>query len=264
MVTGAVAAAVAEPFVARRAPGRARYRAVSAVLLLAWLADRWAPFVPSIDFQNIKDSLKPVLLDPVFDVGGIVGHTAAWLAVACLLRHFDRDGDRSAWLAALAAAVFVGQIVIVHNVLGVPAVAGAAIAIAIWWIGLRRAARPERIVALAFPVALAIGALTPLRLATETTPFVWLPFGGFLDGSMWVNAHSALHKTFLYGVLVYLPRLAGWPFRIASAAAVVLVTAIEVLQTLIVGHSPEITDPILVVAAAFAIVSVEAAARRPT
>lgn len=70
---------------------------------------------------------------------------------------------------------------------------------------------------------------------------------------MYVNSQSAAEKVFLYGSLVFLlwsTRFSRWTGTMLGAA---IVFVIELLQTLVVGHMPEITDPLLVILAATAL-----------
>ena len=80
--------------------------------------------------------------------------------------------------------------------------------------------------------------------------FEWVPFAGFLDGSMLVNTQSLFEKAFLYGTLVWLAREAGLKLGVAAGGTAVLLVAIEVAQTRFSDHTPEVTDPLLALFAA--------------
>ena len=63
--------------------------------------------------------------------------------------------------------------------------------------------------------ALVLRGLSPFEPRPEPQAFQWIPFGGFLDGSMLVNSQSLFEKTFLYGALVWLVREAGLRLAVA-------------------------------------------------
>ena len=70
---------------------------------------------------------------------------------------------------------------------------------------------------------------------------------------MYLNTQSAAEKVFLYGSLIYLLWRSGTrvPSSIVIGFSFVAIT--EFAQTRIVGHTPEITDPLLVIFAAIAL-----------
>jgi len=76
---------------------------------------------------------------------------------------------------------------------------------------------------------------------------------------MYVNVQAICQKVFLYGSLVYFL----WQTRIGRTASVVLgavvLAGVESMQTYLVGHTPEITDPLLLVLAAFTILALRKA-----
>ena len=49
------------------------------VLLGVWIAYRLIPFVPTIDFQVIKDSLKPLLIQPEISLLAVFNNTVSWM-----------------------------------------------------------------------------------------------------------------------------------------------------------------------------------------
>jgi len=71
-------------FDVRRLGERKGIRAAPWVLIAFWLGYRLVPFVPSIDLQEWKDSVKPLSDWSPFPWVGVVHDVAAWLAVACL------------------------------------------------------------------------------------------------------------------------------------------------------------------------------------
>lgn len=253
---GATAGASLAAFVKRESTpfaaqlGGASY--VPLALIACWLAYRLVPFVPSLDFQLIKDSLKPLAygtLDPV----GCVRDAAGWVVIAYLLRLALNGGRLDKPLPLLMTAIFGLEVLIVSNAVDRADVLGAFMAIVLWFGLLRRLRRPEGPVILLLAGTLALSGLAPFTTRPEAAPFQWMPFQGFLGGSMYVNAQTALEKTFLYGSLVFVIRRATSKSALGVSVAFLFVGLIEFAQTRFVGHSPEITDPLLVLLASFAL-----------
>ncbi|MBK1668955.1 hypothetical protein CKO28_13030 [Rhodovibrio sodomensis] len=230
-------------------PGR--LRPLPTALLMAWVAYRLAPFVPSLDLQAIKDNLKP-LLDTAPPVRSVVANTAAWLAATFLLRDamLDRRGDR--WAPALILAVCAGETLIIgRDGLGLASVAGAGLALLIWFGGLAHLHRPAAWVWACLAGGIAVSGLWPFDLRDDAVqPFYWRPFLSILYGDMWHNALALTWKAFAYGALVYIG-WGAWRSWLATALAGVGVTfTVEWLQRFQTAHVPEITDALLVVLAA--------------
>lgn len=237
-----------------RRPDHAGGLPLPLLLIGLWLAYRLMPFVPSLDLQNIKDSLKPLLLSP-FPVNWLSAGSAAaaWLACAALWRGLEQglgqglgQGLTAGRAMAAIAAIFALEILIVDNVVRSADVVGAGIGVAAWFGLIGRWRRPEAPVAIALALAVVIGGLAPFALRTVPAPFEWLPFRGFLGGSMLVNVASLLYKLFVYGALIWFLRASAVPLAAAVLGTASAVFAIEFAQTEIAGRTPEITDPLLV------------------
>ena len=226
-------------------------------LIGTWLAYRLIPFVPSLDVQNIKNSLKPLLVDIQVSISGILENLAAWLVVAYLLQHVQSNKKRDQLLPVLVVAVLGLEVLIVRNSVGASSVIGAVLAVLVWKRYLSGQHQQEGFLVVALLAAIVVSGLQPFVVSPVEAHFNWLPFRGFLGGSMYLNAQSAAEKVFLYGSLVYLlwrtplHRLAG------LAVAVVVVLSLEWAQIYVVGHTPEITDPVLIVFAALALLALE-------
>lgn len=231
---------------------------VPALLIGSWLLYRLIPFVPSIDLQVIKDSLKPLLIRPQIDAVGVFHDAVAWMVVAALLRRAYRRSDLSAYLPLGILLVFVAEIGIVHNALSLSNVVGATLAIAAWWGVRRRIESGAGGLAALLCAVVVVQGLTPFVLRSAPDSFAWLPFKGLLGGSMYVNAQAICQKVFLYGSLVYLL----WQTRIHRAVGILIgvsvVSVIEFAQVFVAGHTPEITDPALLILAAATIVALQA------
>jgi len=217
---------------------------VPVVLLGCWAALRLNPFVPSIDFQAIKNSLKPLLLHPEMSAVGIVVNAASWLLAAFMLQRLGVQRLFGLKLASIIIATLALEVLIVDNVVTGSNVLGAAIA---WILALIILApgRPAPVfLAMLVIAALVFQGLGPFVLRPETATFGWVPFSGFLSGSMHHNTLVIVEKTFLYGGLIYLLHSVGLDWVRGSLVTAVILTSIEIAQLFVAHHTPEITDPI--------------------
>lgn len=237
--------------------GSIRWRVDGPTALLAlWVAYRLFPFVPSIDLQLVKDSLKPLLhspLDPVDCLRDAVG----WVVAAYLMQS-ALELQRVGRVLAFAVVGVMGlEVLIIDNAVDRSDVIGALAAVVIWRLVPAARWRSGIVVSGLLALSIVAGGLAPFAARPHPVPFQWVPFQGFLGGSMYVNVQSALEKSFLYGALV----LALWrtplPRGLGTLAACALVGGVEFAQVHFSGHSPEITDPLLVALAATALRALE-------
>ncbi len=125
-------------------------------------------------------------------------------------------------------------------------VAGGALAALIWPTFVSRLPARVAVIAGSFVVEVAIEALQPFQFSAVARPFGWIPFSGFMHGSIEVNIRAFLEKTFTYGALVWVLVGAGSRLTVAVALSSVLVLCLRVGQVFLPGRSAEITDPIMV------------------
>jgi len=215
------------------------------VVIAAWAGYRLFPYVPTIDFQHVKDAIKPLLAITSLPIADVVRHFGMVLGLALLLQAIMSPGRAKLALIWMALGVIAAKPFIVTKVISPAEVAGTVAALTIWLAVLSQATSRTMVVVLVFAAALAFQGLTPFELRTEPVNFSFVPFGGFEQGSMAVNLQSFLEKVFLYGTLVWLIVQAGGSAYISLTLVVMFTTMIEIAQRHIVGRSPEITDPLL-------------------
>ena len=218
-------------------------------LLGCWLAFRLVPFVPSFDFGSIRHSLSPLLDIPQVVLPLIFNDTVGWLVTAYLLRCLLPNGAVGYRLPLLIVVVFALEVLIVPNFLSASNVIGAVIALGLWAL-LGRRENLAGILAALIIAMLVFRGLAPFDFRAQPQHFSWLPFQGFLYGNMYVGVLVLCNKVFFYGGLVFVL----WQTRMGRVSATLLaaavLAAIEVAQLFFRFHSPEISDPLLIVAAA--------------
>lgn len=212
-------------------------------LLFAWLAWRLFPYVPTIDLHKYWNSLKPVVLHPELDAYGVFRFAVLWLGVSHLLRVGLRPKVPFWLLAAAMAGYFGAKVLIVDQYLGLSEIAGAVAALFL-------SALPDtrfklRGLAVLFAVMVVCSRLFPWIPSSTIRSFQWVPFYGFLHGSLTVDIQSFCEKTFLYGTLLLLLIEAGVPLNLACLGECLMLLATSGLETLIADRSAEITDAML-------------------
>jgi VanZ family protein len=238
---------------------RRRVSGFPLVLVLSFLAYRLAPFVPSLDWGSIQEGLKPLLLAPQLSFVGLLRSSGGWLLFACSMEGLETYRLRDAALFLAVPLVLGLQVLIDDNGVTASEAAGAAAALALWW-ALRRS--PSRHLLVTILVGAAIVAME-LEGATSAAParprgvFHWLPFYGFLGGSLLTNVRQLFLKFFFYGGEVYLFTRLGWPLAAAAVVTVGCLFGLEYAQVWIPGRTPEITDPLLALLAAGAFRALE-------
>lgn len=251
--------------VARRFDLQLSLEVVPLALIGCWVLYRLWPLLPTIDLQEVKNSLKPLLVTPRVTLAGIGINCGAWVGIAWLLRRTEAKGRLEPLLPVLIAVTFLGEIMIVGNTLSADNVLGAIAALLLWFVVLRNlpAALSTSVTALVFTGSIVLIALAPYTFGAPGS-FSWLPFGGLLGGSMLANTFAVVHKTFLYGALAYIfSALLG--SRLAAAIpAATLVFALEWAQIRLPGRTAEVTDPILVCLAVLSIMLIERSVPRLT
>ncbi len=263
IAVGGVLGIPSRQFILRAAGQGAQLYLVPWILIGSWITYRLIPFVPSIDFQSIKDSVKPLLDLQEISPAGIAYHAVAWLIVGYLM-DLGLQGKRLGRLLPLAVlGTFAAEIIIVYNIVTPTTIAGGLLAILLYWTVTSRIQRVELPLLIGLLIAIAWNDLQPFIIRERPIDFNWLPFQGFLGGSMFVNAQSASEKVFAYGSIVYLLMRMGAGGWISLLAATAWIAGIEFAQTYVIRHTPEITDPLLVIMAAIAIFAVEGMDRKP-
>ncbi len=215
-------------------------------LLAAWFCYRLTPFVPSLDWQQLKDSLKPLLLHPQISWQGLLHDSIAWAIVSCLWARVWHSRQALHWLLLSVGATFLLEVLVVDNTLSAGNIIGALAGISLWHLLGRRSQAGTTILALLLAAELLLAGLMPLQWRPHPAVFHWLPFYGFLHGSMMLNIASLFEKIFFYGSLLWLLQQEGASARVALAFTLLLTGAIETAQIWLAGHTPEITDPLLV------------------
>lgn len=222
-------------------PGFAR------LLLLAWLGWRLYPYAPTIDLHKYWHSIRPLLSGPAPAALEVFRFGVLWLSVFFLLQTGFQP-KRAFWLFLPATLFyFTAKILIVGQTLFLAEILGATSALILCFLVLPRYGRfgiPT--VAGFLMVVVVMGRLLPWRLAAKLKAFQWIPFFGFLHGSLQVDTVSFSQKFYLYGAMLLLLLRVGMRLQHAVALLFAVLLATSVIQMFLVERSAEVTDALLV------------------
>lgn len=222
---------------------RAPHFRLPLVFVVLWLVLQWWPIVPRLDWQHIKDALKPLLLYPRWRT--ITALDAA-LSLA-LVAHFLRPlRHRAGWLVALPLMAAFGTLLVERQFLTVSRTVGWLCGALLGWLAWRLPARAAA--ALGASTALlwfTFDELRPFRFGESLEVFHWMPFAALLEGSLSANTLALTWQLFWLGSALVL--LHGIGARAIGLAVLLSGWALllELLQTLLPGRVADITPALL-------------------
>lgn len=232
-----------------RLPGLfdARPAPVPSAVILLWLSSRLFPFLPTIDWQKVKDALKPVLLSPQVSAYDTVRLFVGWMVVAYAVRLIWKPSHALIVLLALAATTQLGRIFILGTAVNPSELVGLMSVFAVLPFLARVAPSSLAPVLAAAVVAIVVSqGLEPWQFNSAAKGFSWLPFMASLTGALEFNVGVLIEKCFWFGALLWLlgTTVRSQPVVVLAVAA--LAAGIEILQIWLPGRSAEITDPLIV------------------
>ena len=150
---------------------------------------------------------------------------------------------------AFAFLLVIGQVFVIDQTLSLPELIGITIAL-IWALGTTPCPRTRSFTVLIWLATyLLVERLEPLTFSVHGRQFEWVPFLGFLRGSISVDVLSFLEKSFFYGALIWLMTKIGMRTWVAAPIVGGSLFLTSVAQLYLPGRSAEITDTLLALAA---------------
>lgn len=223
-------------------------RSVPFLLVGLWISSRLIPFVPTIDWQAYKDALKPLLQTPEIALSDIWLMSGAWLACAHLGARLLGRRWRDAYLPTVIVSVLALQIIVVTRSVSASDVVAALVAMVLWSAVIRKAERRALAVGGLLLSGIIVDGLAPFAFDRPSGQFIWIPFAGYLTGSMIVNAIALCEKLFLFGAVLWLFREVRWRAVPTTLVVAMAIAFVEVAQIWLVGRTPGITDVLMVLA----------------
>ena len=228
---------------------RPHFVLVASLLMALWLLYRWFPLVPTLDLQNLKNGLKPLLQWREMGAVDVLRNLAGWLVFLRLARYsaLQRWGN---WrLTALCLAVLAAEPLFLNNAISPANAVGLALALALFPL-LRSGPRTLLVVTGLLALSIAVAALHPFAFRW-LGGFLWIPFAGSLGGDPIAAIAPLIEKLYLYGSLVFFVRYLGASHGLTVLTLGIFLLALELLQQALPGRTPEITDPLLVLGMAW-------------
>jgi VanZ family protein len=217
------------------------------LLVASWLGYRLMPFIPTIDWAQYKNSVKPLFLHPEFSWVGFFHDSVAWAIVCLIFLTILPKRNIVMFIFLGLPGVFFLEVIIIENVVSLTNVTGAVVGVGIGWMLKKFVSQPTSILALLLIVFLIVNGLTPFNIRLAPNTFHWIPFYGFLGESMLLNTSVLFEKLFLYGALLWLLTQSGLTIKTAIAIGFIVTFSIEIAQISFGLHTAEITDPLLIV-----------------
>jgi VanZ family protein len=244
---GALLLPIFQRLIDRGRPGLARADVAATLLLGTFLIWQLAPFVPTIDLQKWKNALKPLLATPDISLVMLLSYTVVWLMVARLAQAVFRPNHPLVLWILLLLGEQAAELIVVDKTLRAGELLGGILGVALASLLYRRDADParDRILAGLFAAYVIYLGLEPFTFSPVAKAFHWIPFGGFVQGSMLTAVQVAGQKLFCYGGLIWILTRAGLGLLPAGIAVILAVGGMEVAQTRLPGRLAEVTDPIL-------------------
>jgi VanZ family protein len=222
---------------------------VAAALLLSWIGYRLAPFALAFDPTQWAGAFAPLAGGGWLTAGAILPHTLAWLVLVMACERLAA-GRARATAAIAMGVVLTGRVLFVSLTLEPAEIAGMMLALALAGLLLRLPAeRAASLLAAALIVLIAIQGLSPFDFQLAQDRFALVPFGESLTRYRATNLSDMFLRCFQYGALVWLLARSGLALLPATALGAGVIFSIELLQTWLPGHTADVTDPLLAVAA---------------
>ena len=216
---------------------------VPVTFMLLWLLLQWWPFVPRLDWQHIKDALKPLLLHPRWRTNTALDAGFSLMVLGALVRPLRRRSGVMWGLPVLAA---FGTLMLEHQFLSVSRVAGwCAGAIAVLWMW-RLPARTHGWLGAGLALLwYTVDELKPFELSDSVSPFHWMPFEAMLEGSLSANTLALAWQLFWLGAVIVLAHERGARAGPLALALSLWTLLLEALQMLLPGRIADVTPALL-------------------
>jgi VanZ family protein len=228
---------------------RPQFVLVASLLMALWLLYRWFPLVPTLDVQNLKNGLKPLLQWRDMGALDMLRNLAGWLVFLRLARYSGLQRWGNWQLATLCLAVMAAEPLFVNNAISPANAVGLALALALFPL-LRSGPSKLLVITGVLAVSIVVAALSPFEWRW-VGGFLWFPFAGSLGGDPIRAMEPLIEKLYLLGSLVFFVRHLGASHGLTVLTLGTLVLALELAQQALPGRTPEVTDPLLVLGMAW-------------
>jgi len=240
-----------------------RGRRSPAFLLACWAGCQLYPFFPLLSRTRLWAGLALIMRDSAVSPVEIWACAAEWCAAALAMKAlFGRV--RLPWLV-LAMACLPLRMMIAGRTVALDEALGSLLAVPLW-LALEHLSGEHgrtRLAMIMLGLAILLRELAPFHFSATPAAFSWIPFVATFEALRQEAVLVVLRKTFDYGALVWLLRSSGLPYGYAGAAVAAALAVLEAAQRYLPGRTPEVTDSVLALLAAFVLWRLDSTARAP-
>lgn len=220
-----------------------REHGLALALVALWLLLEWWPLTPTIDWQQVKDALKPLLRDPAWHPLSAAEAALGVLSLAHLLRGLR---PRGWWLPAVLALALGAKPFIAGQEISFSHAAGCALGLVGVLLLARLAPRRASIALLVAALGwLTLDELRPFDLADQASSFELVPFVALLRGSMQANTHALMTMAYWIGLVLLLGRQVGARLGGLALLLSAWLLVLEAAQTWLPQRTADITPALL-------------------
>ncbi len=215
-------------------------------IALTYLLSELVPFVPSIDFQGFKDSIKPLMVLPSVDILGSVLFTSIiWLLVIRLLSFQSMIVPIKTTLL-LWLAMLLSKVIVYSNHLSYIDLISPLLAI---FIASNIRLTDERITKLLIMVVLLVFTVSSVASLGQTDIIIemFIPFHAYLTGQLAVAVQGMLFKLFLFSAMIWLAFELAWPVKKVAFFLAFFITVLETAQLFMPSRTSDYSDVLLVI-----------------
>ena len=212
---------------------------------LTYFLSELSPFVPSFDFQGIKDSIKPLLIFPSFSlVIDVFIATVIWLLVIRLLS-FQLQKTPTKVIFSLWLTLVFAKTIIYFNYLSFSLLIAPVIAIILTMkINIMSETNTKKLFWLVLFV-LGVSSIAALG-NTSITIDMFVPFQSYLNGQIYQGVQTLFYKFFLFSGIIWLAIELDKNAKITAINLAIYIAFIEILQLFMPTRTFDLGDIILV------------------
>lgn len=220
-----------------------------AIFLIAWIIFQAFPFIPYLRLHRVLHYADP-FLNPTWPFTDIADVFFGLLTIYLAAQHLRLPAVP---IAGAAALLLPAQGFLRDLTLSPARLAAAVLALLAGYFLFRR---PRQMHYFALAVLLTVWLLarqlSPGNFATEAiNAFSWLPFGTFVEVHRGPSLRLLADKFLLYAAAIWLWHRAGASPRAAAGSVALLIAVTELIQCYLPGRTPETTDLLLTLLAAW-------------
>lgn len=225
--------------------GQELWKSLPLLIMICWILYNLVPFIPTLDFGEIKNSLKPLLLHPQFDFLNTIKYLIGWIIFSYMYKQYTDKDLKLKYLLLIITITLLSKIFIERRVIGIPHVLGALSAILAIKFAEKKSQDPK-ILFFILLTYLTIDGLWPFNFHMhQYNHFHLIPFYGFLEGNLFITSYVMFQKAFFYASLIWILEQCNVRWSRATIFCVLWAATIEIAQIWFASHTPETTDPLL-------------------